>query len=438
MTIEPKEKKSKALLIGFYTHGSDKPSCMEYLEELRLLVKTFGIEDTEKVPSFLKKIDPATYMGSGKVQEISDYAYANEFDLIVIDEEISPSQQRNLEKVFKCAVMERSEIILGVFAQRAHTKEAKIQVALAQAHYQMPRLKRMWTHLSRQRGGANYLKGEGEKHIEIDKRILGHEIQKLEKELDNVKKQRTVMRSKRVKASIPTFAIIGYTNSGKSTLLNALTDADVLVEDKLFATLDTSTKQFTMPNNQQVLLIDTVGFIRKLPHTLIAAFKSTLEESLFTDILIHVIDVSNPMAVEHAETTLSVLKELHADKKPIITVLNKIDQCQNPALSHRLRVMFPHTVQLSALKKEGFEDLFTMMTQFLEGTSKIMHLKIPQSEFKFFSEIMQKGTVLEHEYQGDDIVLTARCPLELVFKLSAFECEEVQPLKSSPKSDLVF
>lgn len=424
MREKNESKNEKALLVGFYAHGSDKSKCNEHLDELGLLVNTFGVEKVEKYPSFLQAINAATYMGSGKLQELVDHCKANEFDLIVIDEEISPAQQRNLEKAFEKPVMERSEVILGVFAQRAQTKEAQLQIELARAKYQLPRLKKLWTHLSRQRGGASQSKGEGEKQLEIDKRLLDKQIIKLEKELKVVSKQRKTQRAKRLRSSIPTFAVIGYTNAGKSTLLKALTDADVLVEDKLFATLDTCTKQFMLPGSQQILLIDTVGFIRKLPHTLIAAFKSTLEESLYTDILVHVVDGSNPMALEQAEATLAVLKELGADKKPTLTVINKVDLCENKAMIDRLRVKMPHSVQISAKNKEGFEDLFAMMKQFLAGTLKKVHLKIPQKDFKYFSEIMQKGTVLEKTYEGNDILVVAECPLNLASKLSRFENKE--------------
>ncbi len=420
MEDETKLNKEKALLIGFYAHGSDKPVCNEHLEELKLLVNTFGTQDTTLLSSFLKTITAATYMGSGKLQELVDFVKTNAIDLVVIDEEISPAQQRNLEKAFECPVMERSEIILSVFAQRAQTKEAKLQIKLAQAKYQLPRLKRMWTHLSRQRGGSSYTKGEGEKQIEIDKRLLKTQLAKLENELKVVRKQRMTQRSQRLKASIPTFAIIGYTNAGKSTLLNALTSAGVLVEDKLFATLDTSTKKFTLPNKRKVLLIDTVGFIRKLPHNLIAAFKSTLEESLYTDILLHIVDASNSMALEHIEASMGVLKALKADKKPMITVLNKVDKCTNRALLHRLRMALPHSVQVSALEKEGFDDLFKIMESFLEQTTRVLKLKIPQEQFKYFSEILKEGHVLEHEYQDNDILVTASCPVALCDRLAKF------------------
>jgi GTP-binding protein HflX len=418
------EKKDKALLIGFYVHGTDKPGCMEHLSELRLLAKTFQVEETEEVPCFLKKIDPATYIGSGKLMELAEYAAANEFTLVIIDEEISPAQQRNLEKAFKMPVMERSEVILGVFAQRAQTKEAKLQIELARAKYQLPRLKRLWTHLSRQKGGAVNQKGEGEKQLEIDRRLLEYEIKKLDREIVQVRKQRMTQRSQRLKTGIPTFAIIGYTNTGKSTLLRSLTDANIFVEDQLFATLDTTTKKFILPNNQKILLVDTVGFIRKLPHTLIAAFKSTLEESLYTDILLHVIDVSNPQAAAQAQTTLDVLKELKVDKKPMITLLNKVDKCENRGMINRLRMLYKNTVEISALKQEGFDRLFEVMMDSLKQLTKTITVLIPQKEFKYFSEILKEGVVLEQEYQDNNIFVRASCPFELAARLEKFEVKE--------------
>ncbi len=413
----------KALLVGFYQSSSDKPTCETHLKELKLLIKTFGIESTESALCSLKKIDAATYMGSGKLKELIEYTKTEGIHLVVIDEEISPAQQRNLEKAFQMPVMERTEVILSVFAQRAQTREAKLQIDLAQAKYQLPRLKKMWTHLSRQKGGAVNQKGEGEKQIEIDRRLLERQITKLEKEIQLVRKQRMTQRARRLKLGIPTFAIIGYTNAGKSTLLRSLTEAKVLVEDKLFATLDTTTKKFTLPNNQRILLVDTVGFIRKLPHSLIAAFKSTLEESLYTDILLHVIDVSSPRALEQAQTTLEVLKELKADKKPMITLFNKIDQCEHRGIITRLRMLFSNTVELSALTHEGFDTLFEAMSQALKRLTKTLTLKIPQKEFKLFSEILREGVVLEQEYQDNDIFVRANCPFDLAAKLEQFEIE---------------
>jgi GTP-binding protein HflX len=405
------EKKQNALLISVYQGSSKKTICEEHLNELALLVETFGVETAGKVMCPLRKFDASTYIGKGKLEELVKQAHELDVDHVIFDDEISPAQQRNLEKAFGRSVIDRTEVILGVFAQRAQTKEARLQVELAQIKYEAPRLKRLWTHLSRQQGtsgsggGGSYLKGEGEKQIEIDKRILKRKIDLLQKEIEEVKGHREVQRTSRVKAGIPVFAIIGYTNAGKSTLLNALTEAGVFVEDKLFATLDTTTRKFTLSNNQDILLIDTVGFIRKLPHLLVAAFKGTLEEAVEADILLHLVDVSHPMAEEQAATTFEVLKELGAGKKPIITVLNKIDKCEHPSMIHRIRMSYPKNVQISALKKEGFDELQEMMILELSLLREVIKLRIPQSDYASVSEIMQTGHVLNQDYEENDILL---------------------------------
>ncbi len=410
------EKKQNALLISVYQGTSKKAICEEHLNELRLLVETFGVSTAGKVMCPLRKYDASTYIGKGKLEELVGQAHDLNVDLVIFDDEITPAQQRNLEKAFGRSVIDRTEVILGVFAQRAQTKEARLQVELAQIKYEAPRLKRLWTHLSRQQGtsgsggGGSYLKGEGEKQIEIDKRILKRKIDLLQKEIEEVKGHREVQRTSRVKAGIPVFAIIGYTNAGKSTLLNALTEAGVFVEDKLFATLDTTTRKFTLSNNQDILLIDTVGFIRKLPHLLVAAFKGTLEEAVEADILLHLVDVSHPMAEEQAATTFEVLKELGAGKKPIITVLNKIDKCEHPSMIHRIRMSYPKNVQISALKKEGFDELQEKMIVELSLLRQIIKLRIPQSDYASVSEIMQEGHVLNQDYEENDILLKVELP----------------------------
>lgn len=410
------EKKQNALLISVYQGNAKKNICEEHLNELALLVETFGVETAGKVMCPLRKFDASTYIGKGKLEEFVKQAHDLDVDLVIFDDEITPAQQRNLEKAFGRSVIDRTEVILGVFAQRAQTKEARLQVELAQIKYEAPRLKRLWTHLSRQQGttgsggGGAYLKGEGEKQIEIDKRILKRKIDLLQKEIEEVKGHREVQRTSRVKAGIPVFAIIGYTNAGKSTLLNALTEAGVFVEDKLFATLDTTTRKFTLSNNQDILLTDTVGFIRKLPHLLVAAFKGTLEEAIEADILLHLVDVSHPMAEEQAATTFDVLKELGAGKKPIITVLNKIDACEHPSIVHRIRMSYPKNVQISALKKEGFDELQEMMILELSLLREVIKLRIPQSDYASVSEIMQTGHILHQDYEENDILLKVELP----------------------------
>jgi len=410
--------------VGTYSSGTDRPSCEENLNELERLCETFGLDPVLKMPCSLKKIEAATFLGTGKLEEIVKESEALEVDLIVFDDEISPHQQRNLEEIFKKPVIDRTELIIEVFAQRAQTKEARLQVELAKVKYQFPRLKRLWTHLSRQRtggGGGGYLKGEGEKQIEIDRRLLRRRVEQLEKEIEVVRSQREIQRSARLRSGIPTFAIVGYTNAGKSTLLKALTKAEVFVEDKLFATLDTTTRKFMLPNRQEILLIDTVGFIRKIPHTLVAAFKSTLEEAVHTDILLHLIDVSHPMAEQQAEATYQVLKELNALDHPVITVLNKVDVCPNTQILHRLRIKYPKTVQISALKEIGFDELMEMMMQELSRLRKTFKLRIPQSHYALVSELMREGRVISCDYEGNDILMHVEIPRQIEYKVHPFQ-----------------
>jgi GTP-binding protein HflX len=420
------EQLRRALLVSVYQGSAQRDLCKEHLDELELLAETYGIEVSGKEPCPVRKFDASTFVSKGKLEEL--IAKANELavDVVIFDDEITPAQQRNLQKAFNRPVMDRTEVILGVFAQRAQTKEAHLQIALAQVKYEAPRLKRLWTHLSRQQGtgssggGGAYLKGEGEKQIEIDRRILKRKIDQLQKEIEEVRAHRDTQRVSRVKNEVSVFAIIGYTNAGKSTLLNALTDAGVFVEDKLFATLDTTTRKFTLKNNQDVLLVDTVGFIRKLPHLLVAAFRSTLEEALEADILLHLVDVSHPMAEEQAHTTHEVLKELGAKNKPIITVLNKIDQCTDPSIIYRIRMSYPKNVQISALKHQGFDELQEVMIHELSKQRKYMNLRIPQSDYAAVSEVMRLGNILNQDYEENDVLLRVDIPSSLVGKLSQY------------------
>jgi GTP-binding protein HflX len=332
------------------------------------------------------------------------------------------SQQRNLERAFGLSVMDRTELILEVFNQRAQTKEARLQVELARIRYQFPRLKRLWTHLHRQRGGGLAVKGEGEKQIELDRRMLQRRLERVEKELSLVKQHRETQRTQRTRSEIPVFALIGYTNAGKSTLLNALTEADVFAEDKLFATLDTTTRKLSLPGNLESLIIDTVGFIRKLPHLLVAAFKSTLEESLYGDILLHIIDVSHAEAPQQAEATLEVLKELGADQRPTITVLNKIDK-DDPDIQRkllRLRVLYPRTIALSAKTGQGLDELLERMAEELKKRRRVLDLRIPQSDYAVTSEIMRHGNVLSQEFEDNDVLLRAEVPASMVGRLEKY------------------
>jgi GTP-binding protein HflX len=416
----------KVALVGVFFSGKSPDFSNECLAELKSLSETFGFEVTKIVSCPIKKYTAATFIGKGKADEIGKMMALEGIDAVIFDDEITPNQQRNLEEIIKKPVLDRTELILEVFAARAETKEAMLQIELAKVRYQLPRLAGMWTHLSRQKssgggaGGGSAQRGEGEKQIEIDRRLLKERVCILEKEIEEIRAQREVIRRGRIRTNIPTFAIVGYTNAGKSTLLNALTGADVLVEDKLFATLDPTARKFTLPNNQNIVLVDTVGFIRKLPHTLVKAFKSTLEEASFTDILLHVVDVSHPAAIDQAATTIKVLEEIGVKDKPIITLFNKIDKCESDETMIKLRLKYPKTVKISATNRTGFDDLVEIMLIEIAKLRKVVKLRIPQSQYALTSELMREGRVISSEYEDNDILLEIEIPAILDHKVIPF------------------
>ena len=418
--------KAKVLLLGFFRQGA-KEEGQEHLDELELLTKTFGLEigQIDLIP--IRKIATATYIGKGKVQEIKALMYANNLDAVIFDEEISPAQQRNLEKALGVSVIDRAELILGVFAQRAKTKEAHLQIAVAEVQYHIPRLKRMWSHLSRQAGGGSggvFVKGEGEKQIELDRRMLEHKLSRLQKELKEVQKHRQIQRSQRKKTAIPTFALVGYTNVGKSTLINYFTDANVLQEDKLFATLDTTTRHFRLPNNQEVLLIDTVGFIRKLPHSLIEAFKSTLEEAAFADILIHIVDASHHNMMEQYNTTMEVLKELGCHDKPMILCINKMDNCYSKNSVMRLKLNIPKCIELSRKEELGIDQLMEFMQREVASIRRNCKLRVPQKDFHIINKVLENGVIHHQEYDENDILLTVEVPVSVKGQVRSYLIDE--------------
>lgn len=421
----PDRPPSRALLIGAYRHQLTQELAKEQLEELTLLAQTYGVQVIEKTALFLRRFEAATLMGKGKLEELHERARELAIDLVIMDDEISPAQQRNLEKAFQVRVMDRTELILEVFAQRARSREARLQIELARVKYQAPRLKRLWTHLERQAGtaggaGGAYLKGVGEKQIELDRRMLKERAERLKQEIAEVRANRETQRSGRERSGIPTFALIGYTNVGKSTLLNALTDAGVFVEDKLFATLDTTTRKMTLRNGQEILLIDTVGFIRKLPHLLVTAFRSTLEEAVQADVLLHVVDASHPLALEQAKTTFEVLKELSAEEKPVVTLLNKIDLCADRKSVEKLRLQYPNTVAISALERLGWEELEEMLLAVLSKQRRQLRLRIPQSDYGRVAEIMRQGHILNRDYEENDVKLLVEVPISLAGRLTPY------------------
>lgn len=433
MTSREEPAALRAFLVGAYPKTLAEPIAQGHLQELSQLVETFGAVPVGFALCFLRKFDSATFLTEGKLQEIIEQVQEKQANLVIFDHDISPAQQRNLEAQFKCTIMDRTEVILEVFAQRAHTKEARLQVELARTQYLAPRLKRLWTHLSRQAGtsgsggGGAYLKGEGEKQIEIDRRILKNTIENLRHEIEEVKQHRATQRHQRMRCGVPVFALVGYTNAGKSTLLNCLTHADAFVEDKLFATLDTTTRRMTLSNGQEILVVDTVGFIRRLPHALVASFRSTLEESVHADVIIHVIDSSHPMAMEQAETTLQVLKELNVGDTPIIHLLNKSDVPESEPLSLKLKVTYPGTLAISAKAGTGLDLLEERMIKELSKQRRLMHLVVPQSEYGLIAKLLRHGTVLRQDYCENDVILDVELPMALAGSVQLYSVDPDDP-----------
>jgi len=318
----------RALLVSVYQEKDELPQATRLLEELEELVGTLGVPVLATRTVRVREYNAKLLLSKGKVEELMQVVSEMKLDCIIFDNELTPAQQRNWETHSKVCVIDRQEVILDIFGQRAQTKEARLQIQLARMVYSLPRLTRAWSHLGQQGGGIGS-RGEGETQLELDRRMIRKQIDRLKADLATVRKQRETMRHQRVRVPVPHAAIVGYTNAGKSSLLKKLTGADVLVEDKLFATLDTTTRKIELPNQQRLLLTDTVGFVRKLPHLLVEAFKATLEEALTANFLIHVIDASQPDVKEIFQTTMDVLKELGADEKEIVIVLNKIDQIED-------------------------------------------------------------------------------------------------------------
>ncbi len=414
------ELKQKAILICIQYPDMDKHEAATHISELESLVDTMGAETVKTLIVPLKKRSPKFFVGSGKAEEVSDLAEDLDAELIIFDNELSPGQQRNLEELSGKCVIDRHEVILDIFAGRATTREAVLQVGLARMEYSLPRLTRAWTHLSRQKGGTKGTRGEGETQLEVDRRIVLRKITRLEKELIKVRKHRETLRKQRSSVPIPTGAIVGYTNSGKSSLLNILTGADAFVEDKLFATLDPTTRKVTLPEGQKILLTDTVGFIRKLPHKLVDAFRSTLEETVLADFLIHVLDISHPEVEEQYKITMEVLEELGAGDKPMIVVFNKIDLKENPLESNNIESNHPEALYISTKTEEGIGNLSEKIEEFLNRDKHIITVSIPADRYDLISMIHREGNVLEEEYIDTGSIIKARVPVKAYNKLKEY------------------
>jgi len=424
--IEIREKPLKvenAVLIGIQYPESERNSIEELLDELEELVGTLDIKVKEKMVVKIAKPYSRFLTGSGKMQEIVDLCKKNNYDVVIFDETLRPSQQRNWEKESELCVIDRREIILDIFAERATTREAVLQTSLARAKYDLPRLTRAWTHLSRQRGGA-MLRGEGEAQLEADRRMVRKRIQQLQAELEKVRKHRATQRKQRRKRPVPNAALVGYTNVGKSSLLNYLSDAEVLVDDRLFATLDPTTKKISLPNNQELLLTDTVGFIRKLPHNLIEAFKATLEEALLADFLVHVVDVNLVDVEEYISTTMDVLEELNAHKKKMIMVFNKTDLLEDKNILHKLSFQYKGAVFVSAQTGEGVDELLNKFCKVLEEELAPVKLKIPFNRYDMIALLHRTSDIQSETYEDKDIEIEACIPEFVRKDIAAFICNE--------------
>ncbi|HUL52818.1 MAG TPA: GTPase HflX [Opitutaceae bacterium] len=397
-----------AYLVGVQTPSMPPGEGAELLGELRELVENLGLVIAGSELVRLRRAAPAFLLGHGQVDALIAEAKAAGADVIVIDETLSPAQQRNWEEESGLAVIDRQEVILEVFADRAHTREAMLQVELARQEYFLPRLTRAWTHLSRQRGrGA--LGGEGETQLEQDRRTVRARIAHLRSDLAAVRQHRDVQRRRRLRVPVSTCAIVGYTNAGKSCLLNRLTGARVLVEDKLFATLDPTTRQLALGNNQKLLITDTVGFIRRLPHDLVEAFKATLEEVVFADFLIHVLDVTNPNVARHHVTTLGVLAELGADRKTILTVFNKID-IADPVTLESVRLRAPDAFYLSAKTGAGLDALREHCASLIAREFGATELLVPPDRYDVIARLYEVGHIHAQELREDGIRIQGRFP----------------------------
>ena len=409
----------RALLVGAYVDAGDRVDAEDLLEELEELVRTLGIPVIEKMAVHTRETHARYFIGSGKAEQICDRMRALDCDVVIFDNELTPAQQRNWEALAKVLVIDRQEIILDIFGARAQTREARIQVDLARMAYSLPRLTRAWSHLGKQGGGIG-AKGEGESQLEQDRRKIRGQIDRLKSELAGVRRSRATQRKDRKRAPVPNAAIVGYTNVGKSSLLCRMTGADVLVEDKLFATLDTTTRKIALPNKQPLLLTDTVGFIRKLPHGLIESFNATLEEAALSDFLIHVLDASHPRVMEFYDTTKNVLEGLGADTSQALVVFNKMDLVHDETTRIWLRGRFPDAVFVSVQSGQGLEELVERLSELVGRESRSVRLLLPLARPELLARLHREGNVHSVEYEETGVRVLATVPSRLRGALADF------------------
>lgn len=432
---EKPEMVERAMLVSIYFDPAEAREKQAMLDELEDLVSNLGIGIVGKHLVKSRDMHAKFLCGTGKAQEVRQWALDCGADCVVFDNMLSPSQQREWERLIDECVIDREEVILDIFARRARTREATLQVELARMQYSLPRMARMWNHLDRQGGGAGggkggggAARGEGEKQIEVDRRLARARIEAIQKELALVTRQRATQRKERERQAVATAAIVGYTNAGKSSLLSLVSGSDVMAKDMLFATLDTTTRKIELPHGQPLLLTDTVGFIRNLPHRLVEAFKSTLEEAVLADFLIQVVDASDPEAVRHYETTLEVLGELGAGDKPMIVVLNKVDLVPEEERHTLETLLQPHfdgrVVPMSVREEQGAETLLNACVDMLESRVRRATFLIPYTRSDLVAAMHSEGKVLSTEYVEEGSLMEAVLPVAFYNKLSPFLAEK--------------
>lgn len=432
-------KVDRALMVGLELQGSNKFLSLENsLAELKRLADTAGFDVVGQISQRLDTPDPKTFIGSGKVKEVKSLAEELLADVILFDDELSPRHQRELEEIIgrDIRIIDRTALILDIFAQHAHTREGALQVELAQYEYRLPRLTRAWTHLVRQAGGGGGrtgatagvgLRGPGETQLEVDRREIRRRISHLKDELEKVRAHRQRHRSRRKESRIPIVSLVGYTNAGKSTLINQLAGSEVYVANKLFATLDPTTRRVELPNGQQILVTDTVGFIQKLPTTLVAAFRATLEEIAEADLLLHVVDVTHPQAMAQVEAVHATLQEIEAETIPTIPVLNKIDRLEDPQQAQDTLDGFPDAVAISALRGDGIDVLLDTIKQKLYESFRSVVVELPYSKGGLISLFHEEGQVYSITNQYEGVHIEGKLPVRLLSKFKEFLVDGMLP-----------
>ncbi|MBN2137721.1 MAG: GTPase HflX [Sedimentisphaerales bacterium] len=428
-----KVKKERAILVAAVLRKSAES---DDLAELTALATSAGALVADRFQQKIRRINPATYLGRGKAEELADRVKKFNADVIIFDNDLSPAQIRELEEITKTKVLDRSELILDIFATRAKTRQAKLQVDLAQLEYTYPRLTRMWSHLDSVAGaggataagavGGIGTRGTGEKQLEIDRRLVGKRITELKRELADIDRRR--VREIDARSGIFKICLVGYTNAGKSTLLNTLTDAGVFVEDRLFATLDTRTRKWNPARGVEVLLSDTVGFVRNLPHQLVASFKATLEETVNADLLIHVIDVSNPEALRQIDSVNAVLAEIGCAEKPVLNVLNKVDIVSKLGLLQTLQTLLPDAVSISAKTALGLDILCRKVAEIQRGTQITIRLKCPLAGGKIQSFLRTHARITDERYSDSEVTIEATIGKNLLPALESLRPQSLQTL----------